>query len=477
MVSSEWSKQVGNEFQINKYLSLRSQNERTDIYVDGEYFRSCTYLILNIEGDHIRDYDDIKSIDEVMELYGNESEQDNRLLDPQTEFWGHCSNLHAWAEHDYDTRILDMRLAFPLLKKLTEAGDPKARRVFKEEIGKRMSGEFPSVKEYLKREGYLDYFTDEEMEAFVDDWVEYKGERIPVIDDKLSLKSLGIKDLSEVKGLFQLKALENLDLSDNKLNKLPKAIDKVKKLKEIDLRNNNFTTIPKAIIRLPSLRVLSVKNNQLKEIPDQIGNLVSLKKLSLEGNKLKNIPEALHNLTVLKSFGLGDNEITDLPEFIGNFPSLKNLNLSVNHLKKIPRTIGNLTSLETLWLDENQLKEIPKSIGNLKSLKTLDLTSNQLLNLPETMGNMISLKRIFLSNNKLTTIPKSLKNLKSLKKLNLSNNNLKTIPASLAKINSLKLTEIDVMGNRSLKLPKAIKTLIHRCMRERESFFEERGNR
>lgn len=121
MAPSKWPKQVGNEFQINKYLSLRSQNERADIYVNGEYFRSCTYLILNIEGGRIRDYDHVKSIDELMELYGNESERESRLIDPQTVFWGHCSNLNAWAEHDYDNRLLDMRLAFPLLKKLTSA--------------------------------------------------------------------------------------------------------------------------------------------------------------------------------------------------------------------------------------------------------------------------------------------------------------------------------------------------------------------
>ena len=53
-------------------------------------------------------------------------EQEHSLIDPETEFMGHCSNLQAWYEYDYDLRILHSSLSIPLLKKLAFLGDKKA---------------------------------------------------------------------------------------------------------------------------------------------------------------------------------------------------------------------------------------------------------------------------------------------------------------------------------------------------------------
>ena len=123
-------------------------------------------------------FDEIESIDEASELsdhylIDNEiyKEEHGKLayspysydIPPETEFWGHCSNIQAWIENDYNTCILHSNIAFPLLKELTKAGDPKAKRVFKEEIAKRMSsGYYPTIK-YLILEGYLFFLTIEEL--------------------------------------------------------------------------------------------------------------------------------------------------------------------------------------------------------------------------------------------------------------------------------------------------------------------------
>ena len=46
-----------------------------------------------------------------------------------------------------------------------EAGDPIAKRVFKEEIAKRYASRFPSVVRYLEHEGYLKYLSKDELSA------------------------------------------------------------------------------------------------------------------------------------------------------------------------------------------------------------------------------------------------------------------------------------------------------------------------
>ena len=84
-------------------------------------------------------------------------------IDQKEIFWGHCSNVQAWAEHDYDTRLIHSNLAFPLLKKLSKAGDPMAKRVFKEEIAKRYSSGIASVRTFLQEAGYLKFLSPDEL--------------------------------------------------------------------------------------------------------------------------------------------------------------------------------------------------------------------------------------------------------------------------------------------------------------------------
>ncbi len=89
-------------------------------------------------------------------------------IDPKTEFWAHCSNLQVWYEYNYNSKLLHRNLAFPLLKRLTEIGDPKAKKVFKEEIAKRFSSGVHLVMLYLMNEEYITFLKKEEFETVLD---------------------------------------------------------------------------------------------------------------------------------------------------------------------------------------------------------------------------------------------------------------------------------------------------------------------
>ena len=52
-----------------------------------------------------------------------------------------------------------------LLKKLTEVGDPIAKRVFQEEIAKRFASCSLTVIHFLLFENYLDYLSEEELDV------------------------------------------------------------------------------------------------------------------------------------------------------------------------------------------------------------------------------------------------------------------------------------------------------------------------
>ena len=160
------------EFIINKYLKLRLEYGNTNIYVGGNLFKQCKYLLLDLPVSNITDYNEIESIDEVAEKLDRSMERGKPRkyhITPDIEFWGHCSNLQAWYENNYDTRILHSNLAFPLLKALAKEGDPLAKKVFKEEIALRLVSGYHSVVKHLITENYLQYFNNEELDSLIKD--------------------------------------------------------------------------------------------------------------------------------------------------------------------------------------------------------------------------------------------------------------------------------------------------------------------
>lgn len=177
------------EFKINEYIKLKLENDKTYIYVNGKRFIQCMHLFIQIPPKFVKNYDKINSIDEASKLYKktikegiiNESRDRNSSneinykpeIKPEEEFWGHCSNIQAWTENEYDTRLLHSNISFPLLKKLVDIGDPKAKRIFKEEIAERFLSGYLPVMKYLVNENFFQYFTIEEIITLID---EYKSQ-------------------------------------------------------------------------------------------------------------------------------------------------------------------------------------------------------------------------------------------------------------------------------------------------------------
>jgi len=197
--SEEWP-----EFRVNNYLVLRLENERTNIYVGERLFSHCKYLLLNIESNDYKKYDEIESIDEAAEKLDNSRHGlgfQEYHVSPETEFWGHCSNIQAWYENNYDTRLLHRNLAFPLLEALVKIGDPLAKKVLKEEIAQRLESGYPSVVLYLIKQNFLDNLTQEELNTIFENPNFQKNLSKWFNDSKLIPKWLSRKLKSKLKNL------------------------------------------------------------------------------------------------------------------------------------------------------------------------------------------------------------------------------------------------------------------------------------
>jgi len=433
------SKQVKRkQFKVNDHITLKLKKKKTIVYIDGEEFQQCKYLLLTFPVRKIDLLDEVKSIDDAAEMLdkslerrqeGNGVLQRKSKIPPEMEFWAHCSNLQAWAENDYDTRLLHSNLAFPLLKALTRVGDGKAKKIFKEEIVERYNSGCKNVREFLRRRKYLDYLSRNEFLCLLDDPVE-----IEVISNlEKSLKDAKNRAGRKKKVGIEIKngKVSNLYLGGFNLLKISPLLKKLKYLKDLDLRSNPIKELPDWIGKFQSLKYLNLSNNQLIRLNPSIGKLTQLEKLDLYGNKLKKLPQSIGNLRSLKVLELHNNELESLPESLGNLSFLTKLLVNDNKLKTLPESIGNLNSLIELSAHHNQLETLPESIGNLKSLYRLLLRSNNLKSLPETLGDLENLVNLSLNYNKLTSLPKFTGKFARLGILQLENNPLSEVPDAI----------------------------------------------
>ncbi|UCC19517.1 MAG: hypothetical protein JSV62_15675 [Promethearchaeota archaeon] len=155
------------KYTINKYLDLRFEKGKTNIYIDNKLFMHCKYILLNIPKDLDENLIDIKSIDEAVEKLDRSFEIPGIRtinINPKVQFWAHCSNLQAWHENNYNTCLIHSNLAFPLLRELTKAGDLIAKLVFKEEMAKRFECKNLNVIQFLLYNDYLDDLNKEELD-------------------------------------------------------------------------------------------------------------------------------------------------------------------------------------------------------------------------------------------------------------------------------------------------------------------------
>ena len=320
------------ECKINEYITLKLDDDEYDldfdgnepqpatksvVYVNEEPFIQCKRLLISIPVDQVGEYNNLSSIDDIAGKLGwTESGQmmENNMIEyelsPEQEFWGYCSNLQAWVENEYDTRLLHSNIAFPLLKKLTSVGDPIARKVYKDEIILRMQHDYIPTKIYLLEGGFLDNLDNDELNTL------FESIDLNFVKDIDHQRSLSLLDKLNRKGYPKVEKLlkeilrkicksdntEELILISNSglLNYLTaEALDILFKnpasctITQLNLQksdpffeNMKLQELPSSIDNLTHLEILDISYNNISELPASIKKIKNLKKLIIEGNKI-----------------------------------------------------------------------------------------------------------------------------------------------------------------------------------------------
>ncbi|TFG16826.1 MAG: hypothetical protein EU530_11435 [Promethearchaeota archaeon] len=405
------------EFEVNKFLKLRLEEGKTVIYINDKRFNQCRYLLLNFEVNQIEMLENIESIDEAAEKLDNtaESYSIKNLISPEEEFWGHCSNLHGWSELGYDSRILHRNLAFPLLKKLNEIGDQHAKKVFKEEIARRLTSGYYTIMKYLIEEKYIFYLTPEELdiiyEEMLDNMFKYQtnseiieiisildekstylnfsrvfshpncseslkhdlikkeliegvifdGKPYSVVDGCLDLRGLNIIDVNNLENVSSIEYLNALKLGGNFLNKESQEV-----VGKLD-KNGNALDPNKLIAKTHLINYIDSILRSRKRF---------LWSLYLPNMKIVNM-DFLKKLKKydLKTIDLSNNDISEIC-CLEYFKNLKRLNLNNNRIEKIVGLEKSETLVE-LRISNNEIKEI-EGLQSLNKLKILEIGANKI---------------------------------------------------------------------------------------------------
>lgn len=376
------------EFRVSDLITLRLIDGKTILYINNKEFKQCKILLLNIPMEDRSDQE-IKSIDEAAENLDASMEYENKV-DPEAEFWGHCSNLQAWVENQYDTTLLHRTIAFPLLHTLSKEGDMLAKQIFKEEIARRYKYGSLAVQAYLFEEGYLSYLTDADIlsgilspkdASFMERFMNSKRNYSPIPWFDL------IRDIERNDRLFfSVKAgkIWELELEiDERLNRVPGEIENLTSLDRLALYIRSFSN---NIFR-EKFKVESVKNLVIDchvsgiTIPDLLfyfPNLEGLRIVGYFGAPIVQLAQSFKKLSNLKTISLEQVILTKLPETLINLKNLTSLSLRNTPLKNISLSlIEGLESINWLYLSgnhdlkmsENKIKELKKKIANVNYFK------------------------------------------------------------------------------------------------------------
>jgi len=140
------------------------------------------------------------------------------------------------------------------------------------------------------------------------------------------------------------------------------------KLRELTLNANSLVQLPASIGDFTKLEKLDVSNNRIQRLPNEIGYLCSLVEIRCTGNPLVEIPRTIRDLGKLENANFDFCHLNAVCSEVTYCSRLLELGLAKNRLRELPRDMGRMTRLAMLNIADNQLTDLPITMGMCRSL-------------------------------------------------------------------------------------------------------------
>ncbi|XP_060063340.1 protein flightless-1 homolog [Ylistrum balloti] len=191
---------------------------------------------------------------------------------------------------------------------------------------------------------------------------------------------------AQLRQLPALLSLQTLHMRDTQrtLANFPSGLDTLTNLQDVDLSNNDLPRVPETLYKVSSLKRLNLSGNQITELSLVIDTWIHLETLNLSRNKLTALPSSLHKLASLKKLYLNSNllDFEGIPANIGKLHNLEIFSATNNQLEMIPEGLCRCGKLKRLLLNGNKLITLPDILHLLPELETLDVRDNPGLVMP-----------------------------------------------------------------------------------------------
>lgn len=154
-------------------------------------------------------------------------------------------------------------------------------------------------------------------------------------------------------------------------------------LKQLHINGVGYSQMPIGILNLTNLAFLDLSNNSITKLPKALGNL-RLNQLLVHQNQLgdstlKRDWDWLNGDNIRKSLqvlNMSQNKLKCMPVDIAWCERLINLDMSHNEIGRIPFAIKQMKFIKHINFGNNQLSSLPASITKL-NLDVIDITNNK----------------------------------------------------------------------------------------------------
>lgn len=243
--------------------------------------------------------------------------------------------------------------------------------------------------------------------------------------------------------------LTRLDLTQNRLERIPDSIFSLVNLASLNLRANLLESLPAEQLQtsLLHLKELDVSENDLHSL--SLRGVAQLRVLLAPSNRIQG-GVVIADMPLLEILDLRSNKLSQFPELV-NVPSLTDLSLRSNRLTTLPEDWSALSSLAKIDVGNNDISGVPKLRG-APSLAEVDFCYNRLSAVPE-FDSVAALTRLSVSNNAISALPEALSGAHALKVLEANYNKLTEIPPAVVSLLLHSLEDLSLSYNAVMTLP------------------------
>lgn len=185
------------------------------------------------------------------------------------------------------------------------------------------------------------------------------------------------KDTLERLRAGELAGAQRLDLSADLEQFPPEIMALADTLEVLNLTGNRLSRLPADLGRLKRLRILFCSDNAFTCLPDVLGDCPALEMVGFKANRIVQVPASALPQR-LRWLILTDNAIDAVPTALGERPALQKLMLAGNRLTGLPDSMAQASRLELLRLSANRMAQLPPWLTSLPRLCWLALSGNPL---------------------------------------------------------------------------------------------------